>query len=278
MTNDTTTLSWAVPCDQNFDLTITIGNNTFRIKTDQLIDTAGTVCTSLVRGWADPRIRSYLFGKPFATTAYIAYNALANASSDQIGVAPRSDGTTTIINQGVSSRTVVISVVASIVGVAIVGALLFFSIRWRRRQLCTDTPHSNQRATKEDVIQPFTLPPQPHSASPLIQCTGAEGGWIIEQGSIGGEPGTRSSVQYGLSPRMRDSKSPHPSPNLHLVRDSQLTVSSSGSPSGSPEVNETHPLVSSSRRKSQFLSEPRYDESPVIQEEVAPPPYERSQA
>jgi len=284
MSNDSTILSWVVPCDQEFAVAITIGNNTIRVKKEQLIDSTGTVCTSLVKGWADSRVRSYLFGRPFAASAYIAYNAVANPSSDQIGVAsrPDNDNTPIIIQQGVSSRTVVISVVASILGVAIVAAFLFFFIRWWRHRSCTDTLPSNQKPKDHDVIQPFTLPPL--SATPLISVTGG-GGWVIEQGPIGGESSAgsttlheRSSAQYN---RMRDNKSPLPlpSPNVNLVRQSDMTFSSGLPPSPEPSPHpETHPLMSTSAGKSQFPAEPQQYENPDIPDGVAPPPYERNQA
>lgn len=288
MTNDSSTLSWVVPCDQDFTLAVAIGSSTIRLKKEQLIDSTDTVCTSLVKGWADTRIRSYLFGKPFAVSAYIAYNAMADPSSDQIGVAPRvGNNTPTIINKGVSTRTVVISVVASIVGVAFVAALFLF-IRWWRQRPCTNTPPSDKKVKKVkegDVIEPFTLPTLRHSDTPLVRVTGGDKGWIIEQGSIGCEPGTsheRSSVQYGYSPRMRDTKSPLPlpSPNLNVVRQSQMSFSSSGEQT--PPLDESHPLISSAARKSQFQGEPQqYEpqqyEGPDVPEGLAPPPYERSQ-
>lgn len=285
MTNDSTILSWVVPCDQDLALAVTIGSNTYRVKKEQLIsfDSTGTGCTSLVTGWADPRVRSYLFGKPFAASAYIAYNALQDPSSDQIGVAPRADGPPTEVHQGVSIRTVVISVVASIVSVMIAAALLFFFIRWRRQQR-SDTPRKPKK--KKYIIEPFTVDAPPNSATPLMSVKGDQGNWLIEQGPIGGEPANGSapmrerwSVQNSPSPRILDSKSPMnvPTPNLNLLRHSHLTSPSgfthSPEPSPRPDVD---PLVSTSLHPPQFELQ-RY-ETPDVPDGLAPPPYERNAA
>jgi hypothetical protein len=82
MVNDTVSLSWLVPCDQELSLSVTIGSTSYQMKKEQLIsiDSTGAVCTSLVKGWANPVVRSYLFGAPFAVSAYIAYTAQRNAS------------------------------------------------------------------------------------------------------------------------------------------------------------------------------------------------------
>src|SRR5258706_15250724 len=104
MTDDSTSLSWTVPCDQELTFSVVIGTSTFRIKKDQLIslDSTGAVCTSLVKGWSDAGVRAYVFGAPFATTAYIAYNAYPDSSNDQIGLAPRSADDITLDNHEVS--------------------------------------------------------------------------------------------------------------------------------------------------------------------------------
>ena len=292
MTNDSTTLSWVVPCDQALALAITIGDNTYRLKEEQLVslDSTRTVCTSLVRGWANPSIRTYLFGRPFATTAYLAYNALLDPSSDTIGVARRAGGDTTIIiqNPGVSGRTVTISIVGSIVGVAVVAALLFLFIRWRRRAR-SDQPRSKPRSKsrsksrlkkrkikKEYIIEPFTGGGRPNSTTPLIPPIGRQEDWIVEQGEIGGEPGTHDprsdpwSMQNEYSPRMPDRKSPLPtqsssSPRLVLERQSQITSSSySSEPSPRREIHSG-------------LSTPVPAAPPELAtpDELAPPPYER---
>src|SRR5260221_10292394 len=146
MTNYTTVLSWVVPCNPDFALAITIGSDTYRLKKEQLIslDSTGTVCTSLVKGWADPAVRSYLFGAPFATSAYIAYNAQQDKSGDQIGVAPRAGGTINVIDQRVSS-TLVGAIVGSVLGATLIVCVVLFFFIYRRRRSPSDIPSSNKR-------------------------------------------------------------------------------------------------------------------------------------
>jgi len=291
MTNDTTTLSWTVPCAQDFTVAITVGNNTYRVKKEQLfsLDSTGTVCTSLVKGWADEKVRSYLFGRPFAATAYIAYNAMQNPSSDQIGVAPRAEDTPVIIKQGVSIKTVVASVVGSIVGVAIVAAIFFLFIRWRRRRR-SDTSRNNRKVKKKYVIEPFTGSPPPNSATPLVSVTRGENVWIVEQGPIGGRPSNPNiapmreqwSVEGIQSQRGPDIKSPLPipSPRFNIVRHSQATSPMGSSQPPSPEPSprqEEHPLISTPLSTHLPQRESRGYEIHDIPDGVAPPPYQRDE-
>jgi hypothetical protein len=286
MTNDSSILSWDVPCNQDFALAITIGANTYRMKQEQLIssNSTSTVCTSLVKGWADPSVRAYIFGRPFVSSAYIAYNAMQDPSADQIGVARRSadDSTAPIVIQhpGVSGSTVVMSVVGSILGVSVTAAFLFLFIRWRRRAR-SDKASSKPRVKKKKyMIEPFTDSARRNSTTPLIPVTGSRGVFVVEQGEIGGEPGTRYApterwgVQNGLSPRMPDRKSPLPapsSPHLVLVRQSQIS-SSSYSPEPSPRFDMHRVSAPVPVRP-----EPQRYDSPDS-DEPAPPPYEREQA
>jgi len=110
MTDDGVSLSWVVPCDQELSLSATIGNSAYRMKKEQIInvDSTGTLCTSLVKGWSDPAVRAYVFGTPFTAIAYIAYNAHRDQSSDQIGLAPRSVEPT----DQAGSRTVLIAAIS----------------------------------------------------------------------------------------------------------------------------------------------------------------------
>lgn len=280
MTNDSSTLSWVVPCDLDLALAFTIGNNTYRVKKEQLIssDSTGTVCASLLKAWADPRVRAYLFGSPFAASAYIAYSALQDPSSDQIGVAPRADAPPTTAHQGVSARTVIVSVVASLLSVMIAAALVFLFIRWRRQRR-SDPRRKTKVKKKKYAIEPFTVDAPPHSATPLISVDGGEGSWVVEQGPIGGEPSApmreRWSAQNTPSPRMLDRKSPMnvPPPRLNLVRHSHFTSPSgftSPIPSPRPDLD---PSMSTSLHPPQV--ELQLYSTPDIPEEVAPPPYER---
>jgi len=291
MTNDSTTLSWVVPCDQDVSLAVTIEGTTYRVKQEQLVspDPTGTVCTSLVRGWADPSIRTYLFGTPFATSAYIAYNAMLDPSYDQIGVARRAEDTAPIIIQhpGLSGQTVVASVVGSIVGVATVAALLFLFIRWRRREPSDKPPKKPRFKKQKYIIEPFTGGTRHDSLTPLISVIGGQDLWLVEQGEIGGEPSARyppmreqwsMQTTNGLSPLVADRKSPLPtpsSPHLILVRQSQLS-NSSHSPEPSPQLD-MHARVSSQARLSLPDSQP-YERPDIIPDGLAPPPYEREQA
>ena len=285
VTNDSTTLSWVVPCNQDFAFAITIGDTTYRMKGEQLIsfDSTRTVCTSLVRGWANPNIGTYLFGRPFATSAYLAYSALLDASNDQIGIARRTGSDTTIIVQaaGVSGKTVAVSIVGSILGVSIVAALLFLFLRWRRRvHSDKDKPRSKSKVKKpkkkEYIIEPFTTRGRPSSTTPLINPTERQDDWIVEVGEIGGEPSPQHdprsehwSMQNAPSPRVPDRKSPLPtqtsSPRLVIVRQSQISGSSNSAEPSPRLPSEISTPVRPSAPEAQ-----RYDTP-----ELAPPPYER---
>lgn len=279
MTNDSTTLNWAIPCDQDLAFAITIGGNTYRVKEEQLIssDSTSTMCTSLVTGWANPDIRAYLFGRPFATSAYIAYQGLLDSSADQIGIARRAGGGTTIIVQhpGVSVSTVVASIVGSILGVAIVAALFFLFLR-RRRRARSDAPDSKQNVKKKYIIEPFTGYGRPNSSTPLIHATGGQDPWIVEQGEIGGEPGTQHdprseswNTQNGYSPQRKSPLHTRSSPNLVLERQSQITNSMYSPAEPSP----LQPGVSTPGRPSPPPAPPERPEYETP--ELAPPPYER---
>ena len=235
------------------------------------------MCTSLVKGWADPSIGTYLFGRPFATSAYLAYSALLDPSADQIGVAHRTGGDTTIIIQapGVSGRTVVASIVGSIVGVAIVAALLFLFIRWRRRVHSDKLRSKPKIKKKEYIIEPFTSRGRPSSMAPLIPPSGRQDEWIVEEGEIGGEPSPqhdprseRWSMNNAPTPRLPDRKSPlptQPPPRLVLARQSEIS-GSTYSPEPSPRL---HSEISTPVRPTSPERQ-RYDTP-----ELAPPPYER---
>lgn len=230
-----------------------------------------------MKGWADPSIGTYLFGRPFATSAYLAYSALLDPSADQIGVAHRTGGDTTIIIQapGVSGRTVVASIVGSIVGVAIVAALLFLFIRWRRRVHSDKLRSKPKIKKKEYIIEPFTNRERPSSITPLIHPTGRQDDWIVEEGEIGGEPSPqldprseRWSMQNTPGSRVPDRKSPLPTqstPRLVLARQSQITGSSY-----SPEPSPRLPPESSTSVRPSSPERQRYDTP-----ELAPPPYQR---
>lgn len=276
MTNDSSSLSWVVPCDEDLTLSINLGGNTYRMKKDALIryDSTGTLCTSLVKGWADPVVRVSLLGTPFATTAYIVYNANKNQSADEIGVAPRAaDPNITIINQGVSTPVLVAVVVSSTLGMTLIISVLFFFL-YRRRRQGSDTPKPPDEkpvVNGQFTVEPFTAPPD--SATPMLSTTMGRNGYVIEHGPIGGEPGEGSVLSHSLGaspnfPRSPDSKRGLPSPNPILVRQSQFTDSSGFTPSPeSSPVREMHTLA----RPLPGLNHPFYGQR-VPSVRVAPQP------
>jgi len=289
MTNDTVSLSWLVPCDQDLSFSVTIGSNTFRLRKEQLIssDPTGTTCTSLLKGWADPTVHSYLFGAPFAASAYIAYNAQRNASIDQIGLAPRTtNGVTIINNPGVSTGVLVGAIVGSVLGVALIAAALIFFLHRRRPGPDTPSPLDRNPSVKEQhTIEPFTDAAPPNSATPMISSSSRQSGWIIEQGPIGGESDEGSALETGTllnNPYPRDVKGRRsvPSSHLALVRQSQITDSSSFSHSTAPSPRrDIHSVprqslygerVPGTPIPSDSQSEPQQHDIP----EIAPPPYQ----
>ena len=223
MTNDSFSLSWVVPCDKELSLSVTVRNITFRMTKEQLInlDSTGTLCTSLVKGWPDPAVRAYLFGSPFASIAYIAYRAERDQSSDQIGLAPRSAEPT---DQGVS-RTVLIATVAGsvIFTVLVISAILFFYHRRRS----SDTPKPGPSGEEQFKTEPFTGG-APHTASTMIPTTMGSSGWIIEQGPIGGQPSegnvlTNLPASSLTTPQTVDSAGARQSPEVPPIGQSQFT-------------------------------------------------------
>ena len=225
MTNDSSSLSWAVPCDQDLSLSVTAGNNTFRLKKDQLVsfDSTGTVCTSLVKAWSDPAVRVYLFGSPFVSIAYIAYNAQKDPSSDQIGLAPRS---AEIAEQGVSKTVLIAAVAGSVICTVFIISAILFVFYHRRRG--SDTTKPSASGEEKHKIEPFTAGAPnsaraPNSATPMLTTTG---NYIIEQGPIGGEPNeasvlTNEPAGSPRSPLTLDGKRAGQSPQNPSMRQSQ---------------------------------------------------------
>ena len=273
MTNDSTSLSWVVPCDQDLTVSINLGDNTHRMKKDLLIsyDSTGTVCTSLVKGWADPIIRVSLFGTPFATTAYIVYNAHKNQSADQIGVALRVADP--IINQGVSTIVFVAVVVGSILGTTLVLSAIFFFLCYRRRQ-GSDAPKPDNE--KPGVINTSGAPP--YSATPMLSTTAGRTGYVIEQGPVGGETGEGNVLSHesGASPysaRSLDRIRSLPPHHFTLARESQMTDSLGLTPSPEPSPDrELHTIV----RSLPPLNHPFYG-SHIPTSRVAPAPEPETQ-
>ena len=299
MTNDGTSLSWSVPCGQEFALSITIAEGTYRMKNEQLIslDSTGTVCTSLVKGWVDPVIRTYLFGAPFATSAYIVYNAMKDQSADKIGVAPRAGDTVIIINQGVPTNVIVSAIVASVCGVGfIIVATLFYLDRQRRRQ-DSDTPKTKTLTKKLTLrekgrfkIDPFPIGAPPNSATPILSSSMGQINYSLEQGPIGGEPSDEGVLkperQGSLSsplttPQSPDNKMP---PALMLMRQSQITESSVPSPEPSPlqDAPTVYHSFYGARVPSVVVAPgpggQRYQSPEVPESPVAPPPYSQRRA
>jgi len=307
-------LSWAVPCDQDLTFSITIGNNTYRMKKEQLvtINSAGTVCTSLVKGWADPTVRAFLLGTPFATSAFIAYDAQQDKAGDQIGVAPREGNTTIIIvNQGVSTTVLVAAIVGSLSGMAFLALiLLFFYYRRRRGDPRGDkrSARTNEKYTKEKYkVVPYTDGAPPNSATPILSAQSSQTRYIAVQGPIDGEPSEGSvlphtptrvgSLSSSQGSHGRDRKRPITLPNLVIARQSQITDSSVESPSPTPSPHREvqtairRPLdVSLSRSLSHSFYGahvpsisvvPELEQQPPLSPEeprtpVAPPPYSQA--
>jgi hypothetical protein len=300
MTNDSSSLSWDVPCDQEVTLSVTIGDSTYRMKKEQLLrlDSTGTVCTSLVKGWSDPVVRAYVFGAPFASTAFIAYNAHQDQSSDQIGLAPRPVETTIIVNEGVPKTVLIAAITGSTLFTALMVSVIVFVFYHRRRG------HDDKPSVKEkDKIEPFTGGAAPNSASfsvpnsatPILSTATKQNSWVIEQGPIGGEPneGTVSAqghVGSPVHPQSSDRKRVLRLSSHIPERQSQLTDTSVDSPNLENILyQESHdvvpPLVSSPLDRPYHslygaripsvpnVPTPRRDSWPATPDERAPPPY-----
>ena len=307
MTNDSLSLSWVVPCDQELTLSITVGGSTYLMKKEQLIslDSTGTVCTSLVKGWSDPVVNAYMFGTPFTSMAYIAYNAYRNQSSDQIGLAPRSTGSTPdqagsnqgVPSQGVPSQEVsdqeapnqeasvskmvlVGAVTGSILGTGFIVSAIFFAFYNSRRGSDTPGSHDGNPGVKDKFrIEPFPGG-EPNSATPILPTTTRRRRYIIEQGPVGGEPSelvTHEQMGSLNSPQSSGSKKAMQSsdiiPVLIPVRESQLTDVSAGSPTSesSPhqEVRVAHSFYGAHIPSVPSIREPGRRRL----SEPAPPPY-----
>ena len=294
MTDNNLSLGWEVPCDQDLSISVTIGSSTYRMKKEQLIstDASGTVCTSLVKGWSDPTVRAYLFGTPFASIAYIAYNAHRDKSSDQIGLAPRSVEITT--NQAVSRTLLIAAITGSVVlTLFIIAAIVFFFYHKRRG---SDKGDGAPTVEGKYRVEPFTagvpnsaVPSTavPNSATPMLSTTArSRSNYIIEQGPIGGEPSEGSvsarQSQYTdftptsdttphLSSAVRTPQSFDSKRARHSMRQSQYMDGPTFSPI--PEATsplEVHHAAVPSPSLNQAFPQPQQDVAP---EESAPPPY-----
>jgi hypothetical protein len=243
MVNDSISLTWVVPCAQELSLSVTIGSTSYQMKKEQLIsiDSTGAVCTSLVKGWANPVVRSYLFGAPFAVSAYIAYTAQQNRSDDQIGVALRAGDTTNVTNvnstasesssngEGLSTAVLVAIIVGGIVGATFVAvALLIFLYRRRRPGANTPSPPNHRMSSGAP----------PNSATPLIPATMRENPWMGEQ-SGGPDERNVQEPRGSLNPQAAI-----PSNQPAHVRQSQITNSSGFSPSAEPNPHQSVPRLS----------------------------------
>jgi len=233
MTNDSLSLSWVVPCDQELTFSITIGGNTYLMKKEQLIslDSTGTVCTSLVKGWSDPAVNAYMLGTPFTSVAYIAYNAHRDQSSDQIGLAPRSTYTTTDYgDHGVSKTVLIAAIVASILGAGLIISVTLFVLYRRRRSSDTPGSHNGNPGDNDKLkIDPFTSG-EPNSATPIYSTTKRQGDWVIEQGPVGGEPSSRRASELTTHEQVGSLNSPQSLGIQRAMRESQFTDVSAGSP------------------------------------------------
>ena len=256
MTSDSTSLSWRVPCDQVFTLSITIGGSTYRMKNEQLIslDSTGTLCTSLVKGWANPVIRAYLFGAPFATSAYIVYNAQQDQSGDEIGVAQRAVNPVIMVNQGVPTTVLIATIVGSVCGMGfvVVGTLCYLDRRrrqdsdTRKTKTKTKTKTRTKRSTVKFEIEALTDEAPPSSATPMLSPSKRQRNYILVQGPIGGEPSgggvleperERPLSSPRAPPWSPDGNEPNLPPDLTLVQRSQIMESSVPPPEPIPRLD-----------------------------------------
>lgn len=284
MTNDSSSLTWAVPCDQEHTFEVLVGGNTYRIKKEQLIslDSTGTVCTSLVKGWADSSVHAYLFGAPFASTAYIAYNAYQDQSGDQIGFAPRSTEDITVVNEGVSKGVLIGAIVGSVGFTAILICFIVFFFWYRRRRApVAPKPQDGTPNDEKYKIEPFTagVSGVPNSATPILPATTRQNGWIIEQGPIGGEPSEGSVFSHERTSMLRspqnDSKRLTQSSQLLSVRHSQFTesVATPMSATSRPSPSVDHSFHESRVHSSYGIPESQHG-AILAEDEPAPPPYQ----
>jgi len=274
------------------------------MKKEQLItlDSAGTVCYSLVKGWADPAVRTFLLGTPFTTSAFIAYDAQQDKAGDQIGVAPREGNTTIIIvNQGVSTAVLVAAIVGSLLGIAFFALVLLF-LHCRRRRGDPRGDKSSVRSKDIYKVDPFTCGGLPNSATPILSVPMSQSGHIAVQGPIGGEPSEGSvlphnrvgSLSSSQGSQGRERRRPLTLPNLIIVQQSPITDSSVDSPSPTPSPNrEVHtgvrrppdgPLSHSfyGERIPFILVAPEPEQQPPLSPQVprtpvAPPRYSQAQ-
>lgn len=257
------------------------------MKTGQLTNSTGTVCTSLVKAWADPAIRTYLLGAPFATTAYIVYNAQQDQTGDQIGVAPRKDDTVIIINQGVPTEVLIAAIVGSVCGVGLIATVVLFFL-YRQRKV-SHAPKTLTKAPDDEKfkVEPFTANAPPNSSTPMLSSSTKQTGYILEQGPIGGEPSEGSEMGSELSPQSADRKVRPP--NLTLLRQSQISEASVLSPELSPNqelgvrrspgrsgsLSHSYHSFYGARVPSVFIPPEPVSEQPQDPGVVPPPPYSR---
>jgi hypothetical protein len=73
MLNDSTGLTWSIPCKPTLSLDVIFSGTPFSIGADSLVtgDVATNNCTGVVQGWDNPFVQSYMLGKAFAETVYM---------------------------------------------------------------------------------------------------------------------------------------------------------------------------------------------------------------
>jgi hypothetical protein len=73
MLNDSTGLTWSIPCNPTLSLDVIFSGTPFSVGSDKLVtgDVNSGNCTGVVKGWDSPFVQSYMLGQAFAETVYM---------------------------------------------------------------------------------------------------------------------------------------------------------------------------------------------------------------
>lgn len=198
---------WKVPCDTKMTLVLTFGSIAVSFDESSLIRVENGQCLGVIEDWLSASDSQYLLGSSVLSKIYLIFS-ITDGQNGQVGVAQRSDSTSTKKFQTMAIVGVTLGSVAFLVVLVICGWLFY---RRRRRQ---------QTKEKTAPVQPY---PTSRPTSPR------ENAALLAPGSTSVDPSPLSSPDWYAA---------HPG---SLGSAHQTFISTSGSSSRQTRPSTTRP-------------------------------------